>query len=271
MEIVVALVGALGVIIAALVTRGITQKQNQLEINGIEKAVRDVGKADSGRIKFVAPYYIQRVERYDKISCDGDEIDTYRYIGVKAYQSFDNLRIPFIVGVEGPDAVFHEPTVKELPGSSLTVTLDKVEKFTIPNLNQSYIKGFIVINGHFSPETNPVSFERIVNCDRIYCMTKEEAVETYQHSDWKQEYSIVEANVPTDELVLTIEFPECMKEMNPGPSPLVFIGDSEIVHQGETKRIISKFQFKDRIAQLQVESPILGLRYAITWMPPSNN
>ncbi|MFC1535410.1 hypothetical protein ACFL7M_18845, partial [Thermodesulfobacteriota bacterium] len=160
MELIIAGIGAFATICAALISRDVTKRQKRQELNAIEKAVLDVGKTDSNRINFVAPYSIQRIERYHEINNEGDVIETYKYIGVRAYQSFNNLKIPFTVGVEGPGATINLPTVNELPNSSLTVILDKVETYTIPNLNQSYIKGFIIINGLFSPETEPVSFER---------------------------------------------------------------------------------------------------------------
>lgn len=99
-------------------------------------------------------------------------------------------------------------------------------------------------------------------------MTRDEALEAYKSSSWKQEYygSIVIA--PTETVTLEVRFPDSFKKLSPPPDAVAFVDETHTVHNSETHRIKDSFSFSESVAKMEVRNPVIGLSYAISWMPP---
>jgi len=48
----------------------------------------------------------------------------------------------------------------------------------------------------------------------------------------------------------------------------VFIGHTEVVHNEESRRVSAGFHYSGTAAEFTVENPVIGLNYAVAWMPP---
>jgi len=265
--IVVALIGAAAGIIATVI-QTIGKRKATEKTQKIETAVLKAGDRISAS---GAPYRIKRFEKITEFKDTGEGTFTKTWTGVTTDQSFDNLRIPFRSRFECHGAKILQPVVEELAVSSLSVKLEGVSSAELTEVGETIMEGKIVVIGHFSKDTGPVSFYLRQPFVKGFCLTRKEAIEAYKDADWKQEYGAMPVAVPIEELIIVVHFPPSHSEMTISPSPVVFIAGTETVHAERTEHTHQRqqFQFINRVATLTIRNPVIGLSYAISWMPPA--
>ena len=199
---------------------------------------------------------------------NGDaEIETI-YKGLKPNQDFKNLKIPYRFVVDGENADFEKPEVKELNDSDLPVQL---QDYTSIRISKNRIKftGNYTVLGHCEPESCYISFSSKQKVKGGYAKTKSKALELYSNSDWPHEYVSSVVMVRMDTLAIEVKFPYKISDMSGKPFPVVFCNGTYTLHNKETKIVSENFEMdNDKMATLKIEDPTPGLTYAISWMPP---
>jgi hypothetical protein len=99
---------------------------------------------------------------------------------------------------------------------------------------------------------------------------KEEVEKAYAHSAWLGEFFGSSITVPVDTLRVTLVFPPTFTDVARAAQPVVFFGDTEVVNEGEMRRVDREgsFTISGRATMLIVKAPRRGNQYAIAWMPP---
>ena len=110
----------------------------------------------------------------------------------------------------------------------MEATCDKLQNGTV------VLQGFQVLHGHFDPQTPPVSFYWRQEFTHAYTTTREEALRVYEHSVCKLEYTTSMVIVPTLELKMIVRFPPTHSNLTPEPRAIVFIGNTDVVHNEES-------------------------------------
>jgi hypothetical protein len=169
--------------------------------------------------------------------------------------------------VEGVNAHLDKPIVKELDNSVVPVDFTDLTALELQE-NKKELRGRFVLHGHFRPDSGPVSFYWRQDFQGAFIMKRDDALEAYKKSDWKQEYTASVVIVPTDLLVIDVRFPENFKKLSPMPSSVAFVGGTHVVHEDETQRITNSFHYSEGKANLTIQNPVVGMVYAISWMPP---
>ncbi|MBI2535956.1 MAG: hypothetical protein HYW06_03085 [Gemmatimonadetes bacterium] len=185
-----------------------------------------------------------------------------RWIGLRAMQEIQNLKVQFRSSSGAPGATITTVAAKEIDGP-LAASVARVHN--VGGISE----GLVLLSGHCGPDTPPTSFVVWHEGRSFYCLDRETAQKEYADDDWKQEYQSMAISVPTQRAVVTIDFPPSHHAMEPGPSPVVFIAHTETLHVAETKRVKPGFSWSAGRATLSVDEPKIGLGYGITWMPPA--
>jgi hypothetical protein len=206
-------------------------------------------------------YEVKEISLFVKFAEDGRGVMRKQWHGIKARQAFQNLTIPFDFGTS-PSGSLEEPSVETLAGSSRPVSMEEKLK------TGTGWKGTLLIHGPFFPGSGQVSFQLVQPFGKAYCMNRQEAELAYKHDAFKLEYCAASVYAPTDSLKFEVSFPPSHEKLDPEPSPVAFIGETESIHIEETKRIKANGHFTGGVATLTIDSPVIGLRYAISWMPP---
>lgn len=101
-------------------------------------------------------------------------------------------------------------------------------------------------------------------CSRAFLMKRAEVLEAYGQSLFNQEFHSLDVEFPANQLLLRVIFPQ---EFEVEIFPVVFFGKSDIAHDLELQRVIAGFQTIPTGAELKVSEPLVGFRYAISWLP----
>lgn len=256
--VVVALIGAAATITAALVTGFLGRRREQRSVKKTEVAAASMGRELAGD----APYALQRLEVEYRFDDDGKGEQLRRWVGLRANQHIQNLEVPFQARISCPGGKFGAPEAKEIGDSPLTVSIRELVQTDLTS------NGKVRLNGQCGPGTKPSSFYVKHPFEKAFCLTRHETEDAYKNDDWPQEVASGSVPVPTNDLYVTVSFPPSHGQLKPEPSPVVFFGGSEVVHSFETSRVQSTFKYADGKAALTVPNPVIGLLYAISWMPP---
>lgn len=267
--IIAAIIGAVGTITSAFIAVVFQRQRNEAkkQLDKLEEAIIAAGKQDGGMLTQSAAYKIGRLEKVVEFDETGKGTQIQQFIDIRANQCFDNLQIPFMFSVEGATSHLDKPIVKELDNSVVPVDYTDLTILELKE-NKKELRGRFVLHGHFRPDSGPASFYWRQDFQGAFIMKRDEVLETYKKSDWKQEYSASVVIVPTDFLKIEVRFPENFKKLSPIPSPVAFVGGTHVVHEDETQRIAKTFQFAEGKANLAIQNPIVGIVYAVSWMPP---
>ena len=183
-------------------------------------------------------------------------------------QRFENLEIPFKFGVHGEGAELYEPEGREMESSCKPVRL--VSNWPIPkDTTEVVLKGKFQVQGTCDTDSEFIGFWYLQEFKGAFIMSREKAEKEYRKSKWKTEYTASVVIVPTDKLTVSIEFPEHYNKKEIRPDSVVFLGSTHVQNDSETKRIKEQFSMEGNKATLTVDNPVVGMPYAITWMPPS--
>lgn len=102
---------------------------------------------------------------------------------------------------------------------------------------------------------------------KAFCMTKEEVEVVYENEPFKYEYFAADPEIPTDKLIVEVEFPDGFEaEVYPG----VFLGRFDFIHEAELQRVKPGFQKTKKGACFEVTEPLIGFSYLLYWLPPSS-
>lgn len=123
-----------------------------------------------------------------------------------------------------------------------------------------------IIGGGLTDGEGELDYDYEVAFSRMFSMTKEELDALGGGTILKREYFCHEVTFPTDTIELEVEFPEGY--------PIethfaVFAGATEFINSAELQSKKSCFEQTPRGGYFKIEKPLLGFRYAIFWMPPS--
>lgn len=256
--IVVALIGAAGTVTAAFVTRLVGRRREKRSVQKTEVAVASMGK----ELAVEAPYTLQRLEVDFRFDDDGKGEQIKRWVGLRANQHIQNLEVPFQTRINCPGGQLRTPEAKEIGDSPLTVSIRELVQTELTS------NGKVRLNGQCGPGTRSTSFYLKHPFDKAFCLTRRDAEDAYKNDDWPQEVAFSSVPVPTNELLVSVSFPPSHAHLKPDPSAVVFFGGSEVVHSSETTRVQSTFKYADGKATLTVPNPVIGLSYAVSWMPP---
>lgn len=263
--IIAGVIGAGGSVIGAFIAVIFHQRRKTAESQRVELEAA-LGKSRQV-LSEVAPYTIKKLIKEVSFDENGKGEQKQEWHGIKANQRYENLEIPFRFYVDGRLSELAEPKGKELDGSSLSVQLI-CEPSKNSKSNKKELRGRFRILGYCDKDSDPISFFWLQGFSGAFLLTREEVQNAFEGSGWLTEYSASSVVVPTESLEMHISFPITHKEKVIKPSPVAFVGGTHVVNRQETARIIEGFRFVDDRASLLVKEPIVGMTYAISWMPP---
>lgn len=124
----------------------------------------------------------------------------------------------------------------------------------------------VKVTGGLTQGDPPLDYEFQTVYSKGVCMTKEEMDEAYKGDIFKMEYHCYDVDIPMNVLELEVVFPPGYAvEAYAG----VLFGKTEYMHNFELQRVQSGFRRELRGAHFRVQDPLLGFRYLIYWVPPS--
>lgn len=261
------LIGAGATLIAALIPIFITQQKLKKQRQRVAAFEKTIQKTNDGVGEFAA-YTLKKQQREIIIDKDGNAQVTRSYIGIRPKQSMRNLKIPFRFYANNDDVKLEAPTVKETRDSVLSVGIEGKDLVNSEKDYREY-KGHFVIYGNCDENTGNIGFTSTQKSLNAFLMTKEKVVKKYRNADWKQEYYSSRISVPTDELIISIVFPDNFAIMAAKPVPIAFLRGTYINVDKETNRIKKSFEFNNLKVTLVVSSPVPWIEYVISWMPPT--
>lgn len=124
----------------------------------------------------------------------------------------------------------------------------------------------IEITGRLTDADPPLAFTFVTVCSKGVCASKEEMDETYKQDEFKKEYHSFDVTMPMDVLELRVKFPDGYLF---DAYPMVFYGHTETTYDPEFQRVKDGFGRTANSAYLRVELPLVGFRYVIYWIPPT--
>lgn len=258
------IIGAVGTISASFVAVLFKREKKLAEekIDKIESAI----STSSDEFSNAAPYSLDLVKKTVTLEKNGDAKQNQEWHNLCPNQKFNRIQVPIKFTVDGNNASFGEIEGGELPSSSMPVKLIIHEEDDLKGHKK--IEGCFEIIGLSTPETNDISFYLDQEVKKAFRKTKEETLSAYQNTEWQTEYTSSRVIFPTNRLELTTRFPNSYDLKIIRPNFVVFMGGTHIVNGLETERVRSGFKILKQEVNLTVEKPIVGLSYAITWMPP---
>lgn len=244
----------------------IVESELKKKIRDIEHAMNSTLNSNTGVLSDNFPYSIKKYEKEVEFTIDGAGKQVTRWIDLRAKQSFTNLEIPWNFIVEQADSAIGDTIASEIEPSSGCVQFVDRRVYEIDDSTKE-VRGKFKILGHFGVDSEPVSFECAQMFEGAFQLTRESALKQYENTDWPEEYTSSTSIAAMQALSVQVIFPE-EYDFKTAPSPVAFIGKTHHVHELETTRIRDGFAIDGRKVTLNVDNPAIGLRYAISWMPP---
>lgn len=270
-----ALIGATAVIVAAVLGvwgRSQAKKANQMgkrvaetakradeverEVEGVSKGLQEESLKRYG---FKASSVVSRSEITD---LQGTMKLTKEFHGVQITRPDVVLAdIPGMVWVDHP-----EGKIKQFPDLVERPHFPKFVDLKPENYEEKRCEFRVVVTGGLTQGDPPLNYEFETVYSKAACMTKEEMDKAYEGAIFKMEYHSSDVDIPMDVLELEVVFPQGYTvEAFPG----VFFGKVEYMHNFELQRVQSGFTRELRGAHFRIQDPLLGFRYLIYWVPPS--
>lgn len=207
----------------------------------------------------IAAYEIEEITFATTLEADGRTESVREYRGIRARAAgtvLQNQEVPYKVNASC--GTFGQPVVKDVSGLPT--------ELRITSQSAQLIEGSIMMLGLLRSDSR-TDFDVSQPAEGMFLMTREAVLSAYKNAKWKTEYQSLTTAVPTKLLKITLRFPPSFKGM--GKATSVVFGDQEEVDQGETNRVKNALvMVSSAVAVLTVEDPKIGLRYAISWMPP---
>jgi hypothetical protein len=251
-----ALITAVASIVAATVSAFIGfRSAKAVKLKSVESLAR---LESAGLMANDYAYSLARLRASLEFDDAGIAVLTRRYSGLRSRFTITNFTLPFSFRAAGGDQ--EPPTV-----SSLTASHDA--RFEVSRRDETSTNGVIVFPGTLAPH-DALDFEVTSKIVNAFALTREAARSSYKRDEWRAEYFAISLPAPTDLLELEVRFPQSHRDLKPPPSVVVFTGASEIVNADEISRIRTALVLDRAVARLTVKNPKLGLKYAISWMPP---
>ena len=262
--------GVLGIIAAGVPGLAVTRHERRLRKAAQEdKQKAEKAIAAGGRVLAVeAAFEVDEYEVTYEYGDSGEGVHCKQWHRIKPRHTFTTLAIPFDIVVACPGASLREPRVRKLDeGHPLDVAIDEADLIRTGVSSQ----GRILVSGRYGPETEPISIILEQPFDKVFCLTEEEVRDAYSGDEWRQEFGAAAVASPMRELSLRVTYPPSHHgRMVSLPSLVVFYNRTETIHAEETDRIraAGALTFDGKTATLRVGNPLIGLSYAISWMPP---
>lgn len=244
------------VIVVLVFDRYLQREKGEQREFAVDKALDSVGKNLEARYGLTAERTSLRVEIVDLV---GNTQITREWNGVSVSSDFYFPYLPGRVWVDEPGKITSPAKLLEyrLSKSNKKVRLAGVDS----DGNQATFK-FEIVGGLGSSDGQlDYSYESEVS--QMFHMSKEELDQAYKESDFPYEFMAISLDAVVEELELEIVFPDGFLV---APSPAVFYGQSEIMHNRELARV--QFSFNNQHARCLVKEPLLGLSYLVYWTPP---
>jgi len=261
--VIAALIGFAGTIVASGLTVSTSRrrKEEQTRKREAELALKKVAEPD-GVLAIESAYTLECYEVRMEFDEEGSGKNERLWRGIVSTRTIENLTFPYAFQVDSPNGRVGVPVVRELDNSDLVPTLvDNVE-------TEKLISGTVLLPGLFVKHDTKAEFSITVPFERAICTTRQRAQAAYAGDAWKQEYLTARVKAPAKVLRIVISMPPSHRALRPEPSAVVFVGDEELVNQAETERVRPLLTFADGRATLVVDKPLIGMNYAISWMPP---
>lgn len=266
-QIVGALIGAVGIIIAAII--GVWGKSKAKEANEMSKKADEVERQFGNVSKHLQDESIRRygfrassmVSKAEIIDLQGTIKLTRSIHGVQITGADVSLAaIPGIVWVEHP-----EGKITQFPDLVGQPNFPKHVALTRERCGGKQCDFKVNVAGGLAQGDPPLDYTFQTVYSKGVCMTKEEASEAYGNDVFKMEYHSCDVDIPMGALELEVVFPQgYVVETFAG----AFLGKPEYMHNPELKRVQPSFARHSQGAHLRIEEPLFGLRYLIYWMPP---
>lgn len=268
-EIVVAIIGALAILIASIITaivQTVDNRRNKIRLAKIEAVT--IQSSTSLKEEFTESCGYKTNAVYMKmrmIDLQGKTEIVTSHQGFQVHRKDLTIaHIPGGVWVQHPDGYIETLPYLTSPPSLLTKAVELRDVNVKEDGKRCTFK--VEVTGGLTSADPPFDFEDRTVLSKGVCITKEEMEEIYKSDDFKKEYHSYDVIFPMDVLVLEVEFPEGYSIQ---PYPIVFYLYSELVNNIELTRVKTGFQSLVRGARFTVDEPRVGFRYAIYWIPPT--
>ena len=208
-------------------------------------------------------YEVDEIDVVVQFDETGSGVFSRRCTGLVPRYRLSDLVIPYRSTVAPPEATLGVPEISAVPGSQVRIT------FETTRADSRSVEGSVVIHGlPQEPEKIPGYVLR-QTFQHAFLVERGRVQEAYRGDAWKREYTSTDVQVPTRILRLSVIFPASHAVLSDGPDLVVFLAGTELVNAIETERVASRFAAKEGRAELTVENPRPGARYAISWLPPA--
>lgn len=267
-EIIAAIIGALAVVVASVITaivqiinnRRTKKRLNQTEdvlVEGLRLLEKEYVESCGYKTKTVSM-------KMRMMDLQGKTEITTSHQGIKVIRKdLAITHIPGGVWVQHPDGhIVKKPHL--MSQSSLTKSVELSDINLREDRKKCTFK--VEITGGLTSTDPPFDFEDRAITSKGVCVTKEEMEETYKSDEFKKEYHSFDVVFPLDLLVIEVEFP---KGYSVQSYPIVFYSQSELVNDKELDRVKTGFQRLATGARFIVDKPLVNFRYAIYWIPPT--
>jgi hypothetical protein len=206
-----------------------------------------------------ALYEVEELSCVVEFDDGGDGLYTRTEAGIRPSFDVAELIIPYRFSVTAPGTL-GTPEIESAQAIAFTPIINTDTRVT----------GSIRLTGPFARGATVGSYILRQRFTRAFLMTRKEVLAAYRDSPVAKEYFGVASQVPARLLRCVVRFPESHRDLSETPTAIAFIGETESVNESETARVRPWFRW-DRSgagAELTVERPRSGIRYAIAWLPP---
>lgn len=216
-------------------------------------------------------YSLNKMEKSLTLDSEGNGLVLAKWLGINYNQNILNLNIPYEYQFFENGTKVGKPDVKKERNSEFDVIYRDSSGREYKNSNgEIIVKGNFIILGKGGEKTGFVGFKSATNIEKGFLMSAEEVQHVYGNDDWIYEFFISQVITTTGFLEVSVSYPFDISQMVTKPFPVSFLFGGNHLNRFETDRIKDMLTVESsrNKATLNVEDPIPGILYGISWMPP---
>ncbi len=203
-----------------------------------------------------ALYQIDELNAVVEFDRNGDGVYARTEQGIQPKFDVAELTIPYRFGVSQQGSLENP----EFLATSMAVSFEPI------TIERTHMIGSVKLTGPFTRGKSIGGYTLKQRFTKAFLMTRAEVVEAYKDSPMQCEYFGIATYVPARQLRCVVKFPDVDPDLSRDAFPCAFWGDTESLHETETGRLSSAFRLHERVAELTIERPRSGIRYAIAWL-----
>ena len=238
----------------------------------LEEKVEQVKQLEKQAEKVSKTFEQELIERYgvraDSASVTVEILDLAGACRItrswKGFKVSPNVEIPHFPGKE----VINTPGGRITQPSMLIDTEDFPKNVSLVHtrIEDKLCMFQVKILGSLVNSDPPLNYTHRVEIERAFLMTREETSQHYKDDYLKNEYFYLETYLPIERMDIEVRFPNGYEVQ---AFPGVFFGEFEFIHNSEFNRVKNGFRKTIGSAHFQIDKPLVGFRYLIHWVPPS--